>query len=212
MNKSDFAIQLFPPELRTASIVPRWSVVWTLTRDTVANHSYYVTMYACSVARAIDWSGSYALLMFLALTHDLDETITGDIVSPVKSEILDEERAADYIDLQMKARLPGIVSEIDHVTDCGELNTSSFNRAKLKECDEAWRIITVADRLDALLFLIGEQRMGNGVIAPRIPSAEARLLSAWHELPAPKDKLEMLWNTVMKPVIRNHMEQGGNGV
>jgi 5'-deoxynucleotidase YfbR-like HD superfamily hydrolase len=205
-------IQLFPPELRTASVVPRWSVVWTLTRDTVANHSYYVAMYARSVAKVVGWGGSYALLLFLALTHDLDETITGDIVSPVKDEILDEQRAADYVDVQMQQRLPGIVAEIDAVTDCGELNTPSFNMAKLRQCDEAWRIIKVADRLDALLFLIGEQRMGNGVIAPRIPSAEARLYSAWMELPKTQQELQALWQTVMLPAIKAHREEGGNGV
>lgn len=209
MNKFDrvaSAIELFPPELRTASIVPRWSVVWTLTRDTVANHSYYVTMYARSVARVIDWSGGYALLMFLALTHDLEETATGDIVSPVKSEILDENRYNDFVMHMMQTRLPGVYDEIERLLG------DPANGARAREVAEAWAIIKVADRLDALLFLTGEQRMGNGVIAPRIPSAEARLLSAWHELPAPKDKLEMLWSTVMKPVIRNHMEQGGNGV
>lgn len=199
-------ILLFPSELRTMSVVPRWSVLWTLNRDVLANHSYYVAMYARSVARTIDWNGNYAMLLFLALTHDLDETVTGDIVSVVKSEILDQHRCDDFVDLKMRERMPGLMSEIDYILG------DPTNKAHQREIDEAWRVITVADRLDALLFLIGEQRMGNGVIAPRIPSAEARLLSAWHELPAPKDKLEMLWSTVMKPVIRNHMEQGGNGV
>ena len=36
----------FPPELRTASVIARWSIVWTLTRDTVSNHSYFVALYA----------------------------------------------------------------------------------------------------------------------------------------------------------------------
>lgn len=200
-------IQLFPPELRTASIVPRWSVVWTLTRDTVANHSYYVTMYARALAHLVEWSGNWSALMFLALTHDLDETITGDIVSPVKREVLDQDRAEQYIDLKMRERMPAIIDEITAIHD--ELDG---NQAKSRMLDEVWTIIDVADRLDALLFLIGERRMGNGVIAPRIPDAQSRLYNSFMKLPAGEDKLQLLWNTVMMPVIRAHEEQGGHGV
>lgn len=200
-------IQLFPPELRTASIVPRWSVVWTLTRDTIANHSYYVTLYARAVAHVIKWSGNWSALMFLALTHDLEETITGDLVSPVKREIIDPVRAGDYIDLKMKERMPAVFDEIITISE-GLDN----NLAKRSMLDEAWTIIDVADRLDALLFLIGEQRMGNGVIAPRIPDAQNRLYSAWMKLPLAADELQRLWQTVMLPVVRAHEDQGGIGV
>lgn len=198
--------QLFPPELRTASVVPRWSIVWTLTRDTVANHSYYVTMYARSIAQLVSWGGNWNALLFLALTHDLDETITGDIVSPIKREIIDQQRAADYIDLKMQERMPTIFNELLEIEDTGG------NPAKEKMLAEAWAIIDTADRLDALLFLIGERRMGNGVIAPRIPELQNRLYSAWMKLPSPEEKLQELWQTVIVPAIRAHEEQGGHGV
>lgn len=199
-------IELFPPELRTASIVPRWSIVWTLTRDTVANHSFYVTYYSAIIAKLLGWRGDWSELMMLALTHDLDETITGDVVSPIKAEILDAERAADFIDMKMRERLPGIVRITDGITDCED------NPAREQMIDECWQIIKAADRLDALLFLIGERRMGNGVIAPRIVDAQSRFYSSWMELPTPPDKLQELWQTVMLPVIKEHGEQGGHGV
>lgn len=203
-NQSDL-IALFPPELRTASVVPRWSVVWTLMRDTVANHSYFVAMYAYSVAKLIGWSQDLMLVTYLALTHDLDETITGDIVSPVKHAILDENRADDYIDQQMRQRLPTIAAELDALTCCSEPRRE-------KTVDEAFRIVTVADRLDALLFLLGEQRLGNSIITSRIPSAKSRLYAAFMELPKVRQELDALWNTVLEPVIRIHQEEGGNGV
>jgi len=199
-------IQLFPPELRTASIVPRWSIVWTLTRDTVANHSYYVTLYARKIAQLLNWGGNWGTLVFLALTHDLDETITGDVVSPIKSEILDGERAADFIEMKMRERLPDIMYETNKITDC------DGNPAKERMIDECWRIIKAADRLDALLFLIGERRMGNAVIAPRIIDAQTRFYSSWLDLPKGNDTLQELWQTVMLPVIKAHEEQGGHGV
>lgn len=205
-------VQLFPTELRTASVVPRWSVVWTLTRDTVANHSYYVTMYALAVADVIDWAGSRASLAYLALTHDLDETITGDIVSPIKAEIVDHERAECFIDAKMQERMPGIYDRIVSMTDAGEPAAPSFNKAKWRAVEETFRIIKVADRLDALLFLLGEQRMGNGVIAPRLPDAEARLRAAWLQLPARDEILDATWQLIMLPVIRAHRTEGGHGV
>lgn len=192
----------FPPELRTASIVPRWSIVFTLTSDYVTNHSYFVTMYAHAIARLIKWRGPLASLMYLALTHGLDETVTGDIVSIVKSEIIDKERAADYIDLKMRERLPGVIDELEAIEDT--LPEQQYN--------EAWAIITAADRLDALLFLLTEQRLGNGVIAPRVPSAQARLAAVWRELPAPKDELDRLWATVVVPSVNAHKNDGGHGI
>lgn len=204
MQSASKLIELFPPELRTASIVPRWSVVWTLNKDTVANHSFYVAIYARQIARVIGWRADIAtdLLMFLALTHDLDETITGDIVSPVKEAILDEGRANDYIGTKMLERLPALATELALIER--DVATTVL--------DECWSIIRVADRLDALLFLLGEQRMGNGVIAPRIPSAEARLYSAFMELPKVRQELDALWNTVMTRVIAAHRSEGGHGV
>jgi 5'-deoxynucleotidase YfbR-like HD superfamily hydrolase len=199
-------VQFFPPELRTASVVPRWSVVWTLMRDSVANHSYYVAIYSRKIAQLLDWTGNWSMLMFLALVHDLDETITGDMVSPVKSQIIDADRAADYINLKMEERLPDIMREVNSMTDCQN------NLAKQRTVDECWLIIKAADRLDALLFLIGEQRMGNGVVAPRIIDAQARFYASWMDLPKAKTELQEIWQTVILPVIKEHENQGGHGV
>lgn len=219
-------IKLFPPELRTASIVPRWSVVWTLTQDSVANHSFYVPFYAEAIGSAVEWlvdwakeslentrdaMGCWMALSYMARTHDLPELGMGDIVSPVKKEIIDRERFNQYELSFMQEKLTGIYD-----TQSQALKLMGDRRVA-----EMWTIIKAADRLDALLFLIGEQRMGNGVVSNLIRSAEDRLRAAWYELPVP-DKykqpgaepefLEDLWHTVMLPVIAAHREQGGQGV
>lgn len=203
MNRS----RAFPPELRTASVVPRWSVVWTLTRDTVSNHSFFVTFYTREIARLIGWRGDMADLMYRALTHDLDETITGDVVSPVKEEIIDDKRAAAYIDRMMEERLPFVARDLDEMARGGKTPL-----AWMTEDEEAWLIVKAADKLDALIFLLGETRLGNGVIAPHMPRARNKFEGAWRALPAPKDQLDELWNTVMMPVIREHEINGGWGV
>lgn len=189
----------FPPELRTASVVSRWSIVWTLTRDNVANHSFYVALYAYQIARILSWTGPLDRLMFAALVDDLDETITGDIVSPVKEEIVDKSRSERFIRNQLRERMGLLMETYDHIRSC-------------RQWSEIKAIIKVADRLDALLFLIVEHRLGNSVIEKRIPSALDRLTEAWFSLPWDRDHLGRMWNECIYPAIRDHQERGGEGI
>ena len=192
----------FPPELRTASIVPRWSIVYVTQRDTVANHSYFVTVYAHMIARIIKWKGPRDYLMFSALMHDVDETITGDIVSPVKSQIIDEERMQEYVDHKVFERLGGLAHEL---SDLGEA-------CKLEQMDEVDAIVKAADRMDALFFLTMEARRGNTVIDPLIRDAHARLEGAWRDLPGDRALIDFTWQTVVMPAIETHKTEGGRGV
>ena len=162
----------FPPELRTASIVNRWSIVFTTQEDNVAMHSYFVTMYAYIIADLIKWGGPRHSLMLNALAHDLDETVTGDIVSPVKSQIIDNERMDEFVRGQMYGRLPGVMKVVDQAS----LDLT------VEEMEEMELIIKAADRLDALLFLIMEKRRGNTVVEELIKSAHALLEAAWRGL------------------------------
>ena len=194
MLVNEAANHYFPPELRTASIVHRWSIVRTLERDNVANHTFYVTIYARGIARLIKWEGDYEKLMMKALTHDLDETITGDIVSPVKAQIIDETKAGVYVGALLDERLPGFASMI---------------RTADPEMDA---IIKAADRLDALLFLINEGKLGNSIVRHRTSDAEHKLYEAWLRLPC-EDTMELnnTWR-VVSAAVGNHNNYGSRGV
>lgn len=192
----------FSPELRTLSIVPRWSIVFTTQRDTVANHSYFVAVYAHMIARVIKWKGPRDYLMFLALCHDMDETVTGDMVSPVKSHILDNEKYDEYVDSRMHSRMGGMVNELADLS----------HNLPIKILDEADLIVKAADRLDALFFLIMELRRGNKVIEKLVHDAERKLEGAWRELPADEAHINFTWQTVVLPAIQAHQTEGGMGV
>lgn len=203
----------FPPELRTAAIIPRWSVVWTLNKDTVSNHSFYVTMYAYHIAKLIRWNGDMSVLMYAALVHDLDEVVTGDIVSPVKRAIIDEKISGPYILDKMTERMPIIMKELDTVYE--------RNKGSSKD-EEINAIVKAADRLDALLFLVIEQRMGNRHVFARCGDALERLEEAWMKLPFSyqmgetsqmgETRLSALWADVVLPSIKAHGQYGGSGV
>lgn len=191
----------FPPELRTLSVVPRWSIVWILTNDSVANHSYFVTFYAREIAKLIDWSGDLGDLMYRALVHDAEESISGDIIGPAKDEMLDNERAKRYLHDQMRLRMPFVPVNLDIMR--------AFDPV---EDDEAWRIVKAADKMDALIFTIIEQRLGNNFISQHMPRAWTRFEEKWRALPAGAPLLDNLWNDTIVPAMNEHLSNGGTGL
>lgn len=160
----------FPVRLRAASIIPRWSIIHSLKQDYVSSHSFFVAIYSAQIAELIDWKGNGMVLLWAALTHDLDELFTGDLVAPVKRNILDASNASRFISRKMDELMPGLQPNREHDPE-----------VKL--------IIKAADQLDALLYAIGEQALGNGIIAARIPSCYAKLRGAWFKLPCAGDKV-----------------------
>lgn len=194
--------RVFPPELRTAFFVPRWSIVHTFEKDTVASHSYFVATYSMIIARLIQWQGPYDVLLWVALTHDLDETITGDIVSPVKREIVDYNKLNTYLERKMYSRLGYVMHICDHFGES----------TKPEVLDAIDQIVQAADRLDALLYLIMEERIGNRIVSALIRELTQRLEGSWRDLPAPKDVLDRTWQVDVLPSIEAHREEGGKGI
>lgn len=192
----------FPPELRTMSIVPRWSIVHVTQKDTVANHSYYVTLYSYMIARTVKWEGKIDHLMFTALLHDLDESVTGDIVGPIKEYIIDQDKMNDFLDRKITDRFGALAQETAWLE----------STMKLGELEEAEAIVKAADRLDAVFFLLMEERRGNTTISPLVRDATNRLEGAWRELPAEKSVIDFTWHTSVLPAIELHKSEGGRGV
>lgn len=192
---------LFPPELRTLAIIPRWCIVMTTLKDNVATHSYYVAVYARMIAKVIGWQGSMDYLFMNALLHDNDESITGDITGPVKNHIIDEDRATGLLEELTEQRMGGLIQTFYDMED--ELTPLQI--------EEASKIVMVADKLDALLFLLMNERMGNTMVIPAIEGGTRSLEAAWRALPAPKDLLDREWQTTMYKVILDHQQRGARG-
>ena len=193
---------LFPPELRTASVVHRWSIVRTLKPDNVAEHSYYVACYAVAIARLIEWQGPLGDLTFFALMHDAEELVTGDLVSPVKNQIVDESLFERFVTDQMSERLPLIQHQMTPIAE---------SPAGL----QIEKIVKVADKVDAVLFLITEIKLGNSSLGMLLKDAYENLKKAWLDLcveiqvhPAGADEL---WLEV-RQAIESHHKFGGIGI
>jgi 5'-deoxynucleotidase YfbR-like HD superfamily hydrolase len=170
-------------------------------KDNVATHSYYVTVYSYMIAKIIKWEGPKDYLMLMAALHDNNESITGDITGPVKSSIMDEEKIDISILELTEQRMEGLIEELFDLEDSLHYQTVR----------DAQNIVKVADKLDALLFLIMNQRMGNTFVEPALEGGMRSLEAAWSKLPGNENLIRMLWQTTMLPAIQAHRERGARG-
>ena len=194
-------ISPFPPELRTLAFVPRWNIVFTSLKDNVAAHSYYVMVYSFVIARTIGWKGPPDFLFMNAAMHDNDESITGDITGPVKTAIVDADKAFSVLQELSEDRMGGLMQMYYDMED-------EVSPAVIKEADA---IVHAADKLDAVLFLIMNQRMGNSFVEPALLGGMKSLEGSWRALPVSKDVIDRTWQTVMLPAIEEHKVRGGRG-
>lgn len=68
------------------SYVQRWCVAPTLRPQSVAEHSYRVAAISVEICKRLGLSHAVLLQCALhSLTHDMEESLTGDIPGPVKS-------------------------------------------------------------------------------------------------------------------------------
>lgn len=193
---SEQVVSPFPVRLRAASIVGRWSIIWTHAPDNVATHSFFAIYYAIVIADLLKSKVDRGKLAVITVLHDLDELFTGDIVGVVKRSIVDEVAAAKFVRRKMREVTPGLIVMENEYNDVDKYGVS---------LDDIATIIKAADRLDALFFALAEVALGNRIIEARLPSLTSRLDEAWRNLPADEQTLHDLWETYISPAIAAHM-------
>lgn len=156
---------MFEREYRDLAWVPRWTIIRTLRTQSVAEHSYYVALYAAQIAELTGWGGPRDQLMYYALTHDLEEILSGDISSPAKRS--------------MKAAMGGNLE--DH--DDWVLRKLQDRFPYLPEPDEKWdrdilNIVKLADLIEAAMFLRDEMFAGNQNVMGVVEDIDKYLFSA----------------------------------
>jgi len=116
----------------------RWSIVNMPRRQSVAEHTYLVTVIGlalydqCMTRHSLLERASF--FMYL-MQHDAEEATLGDIPSPVKLAI---ERAS-----------PGTLTRVKREMGCEVRHAHSFDRTPL------WFIAKIADHVEAIMF-VGE--------------------------------------------------------
>ncbi|MEW9698327.1 5'-deoxynucleotidase [Paenibacillus sp. SI8] len=136
--------------------IDRWSLMWNMRRDTVAEHSYYVSAIAhmlCTIANEVYGRNVPTdRVVSIALFHDASEVLTGDIPQPVKhnnEKILRNFREIE--DVAVEKLIETIPSEISHVY-----------RSLIQDHDkELYRWVKAADLLEAYIKCLTELSTGN---------------------------------------------------
>lgn len=123
------------------SRVKRWGVLFTIQQQSVAEHSYNVAIIALRIAQNwFDYDEESPIVLYdvleLALRHDRPESISGDISSTVKDLFDDYGVKTRYADLLSKREVH----------------------------PKAIKIVALADRLEAVIFLRMEMSMGNHTV------------------------------------------------
>lgn len=139
---------MFEVEYRDISWVRRWGVLRTLRQQSVADHSYYVTLYAGQIADLIGWSGNQKALLRCAMIHDQFEGRSGDAPAPFK-RIVNKDGSYDAAERQ----------HFVHILPA-DLGYYDIWRAN----PQIKAIIRVADMFEACVFLAEESLAGNGYV------------------------------------------------
>ena len=133
-------------DIARSADVTRWHSVPCHRYPSIAEHSFLVTMYACSLTDAVYPSISpeekLALVQF-CLWHDMPETLTGDLATPLKR--------------RLEASFPKGDSPIEKIEEslCPE-----YKRYKHHLPDRLKRIAKLADIMEAMKFICSEGKGG----------------------------------------------------
>ena len=179
---------LFSRELRDLAFVPRWAIARVIRRQSVAEHSYYVTCYTYQVARAIKYDSHSEVMWLLvaALQHDIDESFMSDIPGPVKRNIKDVKLYDEYSKNGVFERFG------QQVGVSGDMKS----------------IIKVADLIDECMYLAGEVQLGNESLRGFERSARDRLNHALNLLPGSHDDITNLRQDLFKAI--SHQRHGSS--
>lgn len=143
------AMARFVEKMRGVNHVVRWNFHPTIRKENVAEHSFWVALFAAIIAP----SEARAELTLAALLHDSEEAVTGDLPALVKGRVT--KGAWEQVVSQADAELldPSIVSV--HGED-------AFNDlVAARGMAHSSVVVKAADMLAALMFAEQECRLGN---------------------------------------------------
>lgn len=145
---------MFEREIRDTAYVPRWSIIRTTRPQSIAEHMYFVAIYADQIAETLHYTGDRAQLIRVALTHDWPEILTGDIAAPAKRVMKEASKTGwnlveKWEQQQTTERIPDFQRMYAHLGTKGQVEHMEL-------------IVKVADLLEAVVFLADEENSGNG--------------------------------------------------
>ena len=186
---NDDEICLFPREYRDLAWVPRWGIARVIRRQSVAEHSYYVALYADILARECGLSDAERMyLVTSALFHDQSECYTGDTPGPVKHATANKEVLAKY--------------ESDN--DFARFGDTPQCPPYLKS------LLKVADLFEETAYLHGEMQQGNKSVVHMAEASLGRLLAKLSETKTAMGWTDEFFVELERKILRSLNEEMNN--
>ena len=173
---------MFEREYRDLAHVPRWAIMPTTRTQSVAEHSYYVSLYANQIAHYM-WEEGYIseidviMISSYALGHDRNECFMSDIPGPVK-------------------RGSKMNKEYEH-----EQEKRYFDRP-LEKSEICEIVIKIADLMDEYAFWMDQMFMGNRRSEVILDKIQLRLDLAVDNLPTPEFHKLNIKNKFLKQNVK----------
>jgi len=156
--------KLLSGDINRLRYIKRFGTAFVLHPESVAEHSYYVSLYALFIATWVreqqDKEVDFEELLTRCLVHDLEETRTGDFPRPFKYRY---KALRTAIEQCAKAEFKAVVSDILPVEQDTENLVSCWEYSK-DETTEG-RIVAFADFLSVLSHLWQEIQNSNQSMA-----------------------------------------------
>lgn len=192
---------MFEREYRDLQFVPRWAIARTIRTQSVAEHSFFVAVYAADIvrlafARGLIKEEELIHCVTYAIFHDRGESFMSDIPGPVKRSIKDAKKL-DAFEASMEKRVFG----------------NYFDPP-----DYAKAVVKCADLMDEWAFMNDEKWLGNVQAEALQPKIMERLSAAvqnlpWFEAETKSELLQVfLFNTTREKVYpENNSDVVANG-
>ena len=178
-NNDDFLS--FLKKARRLSAIERCSNTPHIQRYSVAEHSYYTALLSLLFAdienSSLNIESRYDTSEVIknALIHDLEESITGDILYPFKHgneqlRPLLKEAIEECVDKELFIGLPENIQEYYKKLWCESKNSTKEGR-----------LVEAMDKLEVLLFAVSEVDMGNNVLFDQIIKTAINVIKSNHK-------------------------------
>ena len=167
----------------------RWSLMRNVTQENIQEHSLQVAMIAHGLAliknKLYGGSVNPERVALLAVYHDSNETLTGDLPTPIKYFNPEIQKAYKGLESLSKEKLLTLLPE--------EFTQDYRSILFYDEQSEEGKLVKAADRLSAYIKCIEEIKAGNG----EFQKAQSAILKKIQENDSPE--VSYFWQHFMSP-------------
>jgi len=186
MSKEKNLIKFIFEQHNRLSCIMRFNNTPRLASESVCEHSYYVAFLSMLVGDYLEQEGlkfDKTRLLRMALLHDVEEIISGDIIKVLKSGGFKKE--LDKMNVSSMEFLTGVLGEE------GETYFTLWQEAKRKETLEA-KIIDLIDMVACVLYSVKEIHLGNKYFKEILEYVVKKVLKFSQKIPEAKNFIREL--------------------